>query len=199
MSLNTKTEWSFLLQIQIYIGSNTSFFDRDECPEIILVRWVLMSRMPTKLLRGEIPMQVLCPSASFFPVLLEVFECACFVHIPNQQWEKYKPKGNEVYLCRLSKLSEGIQVFSSLKKWKSICYYGWSHGTYHEDVPNYSTKSKEIQQADSKWSPCLLFNWYPLHRIKVLQVKTKIKFPRVLRRTSIRSASVRVLPKNRED
>ena len=48
--------------------------------------------MPSKILGGKSPVEVLCPNTPFFQVPPKVLGCTCFVHIPKHQGDKLDPK-----------------------------------------------------------------------------------------------------------
>lgn len=97
--------------------------------------------MPSRVLGGKSPIEMLCPNITLFPVPPKVFGCSCFLHIPKQHRDKLDPKAIKCIFVGYPSTQKGYK-----------CYFPGNGGkifvtmdvAFHEDVPFHSLEGKEV-------------------------------------------------------
>lgn len=132
--------------------------------DVVLTAAFLINQLPTRVLKGKSPSQVLCPSAPLLFIPWKAFGSVCFFHIPKHQTDKLDAKAiNCVFVGNLTTL-KGCQYNSfATKNGKQFVSMDVS---FFQNIPFYSLEYKEMIEASSQreLTPLLqnvhpLFNW----------------------------------------
>ncbi|KAJ9673153.1 hypothetical protein PVL29_026432 [Vitis rotundifolia] len=71
----------------------------------------LINRMPTIVLKGDIPYKVIHPQKSLFPIEPRIFECTCYVRDTRPSVTKLDPKALKCVFLGYSRLQKGYRCF----------------------------------------------------------------------------------------
>ncbi|RVW98450.1 Retrovirus-related Pol polyprotein from transposon RE1 [Vitis vinifera] len=72
----------------------------------------LINRMPTVVLKGDIPYKVIHPQKSLFPLAPRIFGCTCYVRDTRPFVTKLDPKALQCVFLGYSRLQKGYRCFS---------------------------------------------------------------------------------------
>ena len=72
----------------------------------------LINRMPTVVLKGDIPYKVIHPQKSLFPLEPRIFGCTCYVRDTRPFFTKLDPKALQCVFLGYSRLQKGYRCFS---------------------------------------------------------------------------------------
>lgn len=101
--------------------------------DAVLTACHLINRMPSSVLRGEIPYRVLFPSRSLYNVFPRIFGCVCFVRDHRPSVTKLDPKALKCIFVGYSRTQKGYRCFSpDLNR-----YLVFADVTFHEFTPFY--------------------------------------------------------------
>ncbi|KAJ9671119.1 hypothetical protein PVL29_027218 [Vitis rotundifolia] len=73
----------------------------------------LINRMPTVVLKGDIPYKVIHPQKSLFPIEPRIFCCTCYVRDTRPSVTKLDPKALKCVFLGYSRLQKGYRCFST--------------------------------------------------------------------------------------
>lgn len=103
----------------------------------------LINRMPSSVLRGEIPYKILFPNKSLFPVAPRVFGSTCFVRDVRPHVTKLDPKSLKCIFLGYSRLQKGYRCYCpSLNK-----YLVSIDVTFMEDTPYFPSSHPSASQG----------------------------------------------------
>ena len=115
----------------------------------VLTACFLSNPMPSQILRGRCPLQVLRLEGLLF-IPRRVFRCVCFINIPKHQWDKLDPRAVKGIFLDYLTTQKGYKCYVLEKKGK---YFVIMDVTFFEDVPYYSLKGNEILEPNRQGEP----------------------------------------------
>uniref|UniRef100_A0A2N9F6X6 Integrase catalytic domain-containing protein n=1 Tax=Fagus sylvatica TaxID=28930 RepID=A0A2N9F6X6_FAGSY len=111
--------------------------------DAVLTATYLLNRMPSRVLKGKSPFEILFADKSPFSVPLKVFGCVSFVHNLNPSRDKLDPRAHKCIFLGYSRTQKGYRCYSpSLQK-----YFVSADVTFFEDVPYYSPQGGQLQES----------------------------------------------------
>ncbi|KAL6311472.1 hypothetical protein AAG906_012053 [Vitis piasezkii] len=107
----------------------------------------LINRMPTVVLKGDIPYKVIHPQKSLFPLEPRIFGCTCYVRDTRPFVTKLDPKALKCVFLGYSRLQKGYRCFSpDLNK-----YLVSTDVVFSEDTSFFSSPTSSASEEDEKW------------------------------------------------
>lgn len=119
--------------------------------ESVLTACFLINRMPTKVLKGEIPFNSFFPPNSpLFFVSPSVFNCVCFVHKLWPLGDKMDPKAVKCIFLRYSRNQKCYKYYSPHlhKKFMNVDI------TFHESLIFYHTMLEISRRSFQRYCQC---------------------------------------------
>jgi hypothetical protein len=111
--------------------------------DAVLTATYLLNRMPSRVLKGKSPFEILFADKSPFSVPLKVFGCVSFVHNLNPSRDKLDPRAHKCIFLGYSRTQKGYRCYSpSLQK-----HFVSADVTFFEDVPYYSPQGGQLQDS----------------------------------------------------
>jgi hypothetical protein len=111
--------------------------------DVVLTATYLLNRMPSRVLKGKSPFEILFADKSPFSVPLKVFGCVSFVHNLNPSRDKLDPRAHKCIFLGYSRTQKGYRCYSpSLQK-----HFVSADVTFFEDVPYYSPQGGQLQDS----------------------------------------------------
>uniref|UniRef100_A0A2N9J5N3 Integrase catalytic domain-containing protein n=1 Tax=Fagus sylvatica TaxID=28930 RepID=A0A2N9J5N3_FAGSY len=111
--------------------------------DAVLTATYLLNRMPSRVLKGKSPFEILFADKSPFSVPLKVFGCVSFVHNLNPSRDKLDPRAHKCIFLGYSRTQKGYRCYSpSLQK-----HFVSADVTFFEDVPYYSPQGGQLQES----------------------------------------------------
>jgi uncharacterized membrane protein YgcG len=111
--------------------------------DAVLTATYLLNRMPSRVLKGKSPFEILFADKSPFSVPLKVFGCVSFVHNLNPSRDKLDPRAHKCIFLGYSRTQKGYRCYNpSLQK-----YFVSADVTFFEDVPYYSPQGGQLQES----------------------------------------------------
>ncbi|KAJ9672812.1 hypothetical protein PVL29_026160 [Vitis rotundifolia] len=83
------------------------------CADAVSTACFLINRMPTVVLKGDIPYKVIHPQKSIFPIEPRIFGCTCYVRDTRPSVTKLDPKALKCVFLGYSRLQKGYRCFST--------------------------------------------------------------------------------------
>ena len=80
--------------------------------DAILTACYLINRMPSSVLKNNIPHSILFPHDPFHPLPLRVFRSACFVHNFSPGFDKLCPRSHKCVFLEFTRSQKGYKCFS---------------------------------------------------------------------------------------
>ncbi|RVX21188.1 Retrovirus-related Pol polyprotein from transposon TNT 1-94 [Vitis vinifera] len=107
----------------------------------------LINRMPTVVLKGDIPYKVIHPQKSLFPLEPRIFGCTCYVRDTRPFVTKLDPKALQCVFLGYSRLQKGYRCFSpDLNK-----YLVSTDVVFSEDTSFFSSPTSSASEEDEEW------------------------------------------------
>ncbi|RVW76474.1 Retrovirus-related Pol polyprotein from transposon TNT 1-94 [Vitis vinifera] len=107
----------------------------------------LINRMPTVVLKGDIPYKVIHPQKSLFPLAPRIFGCTCYVRDTRPFVTKLDPKALQCVFLGYSRLQKGYRCFSpDLNK-----YLVSTDVVFSEDTSFFSSPTSSASEEDEEW------------------------------------------------
>ncbi|RVW51817.1 Retrovirus-related Pol polyprotein from transposon TNT 1-94 [Vitis vinifera] len=117
----------------------------------------LINRMPTVVLKGDIPYKVIHPQKSLFPLAPRVFGCTCYVRDTRPFVTKLDPKALQCVFLGYSRLQKGYRCFSpDLNK-----YLVSTDVVFSEDTSFFSSPISSASEEDEEWLVYQVINSRP--------------------------------------
>jgi Integrase core domain/GAG-pre-integrase domain len=88
--------------------------------EAMLSAVYLINRMPTDILNGKTPLQIVDPKSVLFHMPLKVFGCVCFVHIKGNKHDKLDSRVVKCVFTGYSSSQKGYKCFDPITKHRYI-------------------------------------------------------------------------------
>jgi hypothetical protein len=111
--------------------------------DAVLTATYLLNRLPSRVLKGKSPFEILFADKSPFRVPLKVFGCVSFVHNLNPSRDKLDPRAHKCIFLGYSRTQKGYRCYSpSLQK-----HFVSADVTFFEDVPYYSPQGGQLQES----------------------------------------------------
>lgn len=125
--------------------------------DAVLTVCYLINRMPSFVLDGAIPYNVLFPTAPLFPVSPKVFGCVCYVydHLPSRT--KLDPKSLRCIFVSYSGTQKGYRCYSSTLR----RYFVSSDVIFMESVPYFLNSESGPLSTSSNSPPIMTILKYP--------------------------------------
>lgn len=79
--------------------------------KLFLLSAYLINRMPSKILKGKIPVSILSPTREQFSPFPHVFGCLCFIHNHSVDAKKLDPRSIKVIFLGYSPTQKGYRCF----------------------------------------------------------------------------------------
>uniref|UniRef100_A0A5B6ZV70 Integrase catalytic domain-containing protein n=1 Tax=Davidia involucrata TaxID=16924 RepID=A0A5B6ZV70_DAVIN len=109
--------------------------------DAVLTATYLLNRMPSRVLKGKSPFQILFPGKNPFPLPPKVFGCVSFVHNLTPGRDKLDPRAHKCIFLGYSRTQKGYRCYSpTLHK-----HFVSADVTFFEDVPYYSLEGGQLQ------------------------------------------------------
>jgi hypothetical protein len=106
--------------------------------DIILSVTYLLNRMPSRILKGKSPFEMMIPGKNPSPIPPKVFGCVSFVHNHSPNRDKLDPRAHKCIFLDYFHTQKGYRCYSpSLRK-----HFVSADVTFFEDVPYYSPKGR---------------------------------------------------------
>ncbi|RVW26940.1 Retrovirus-related Pol polyprotein from transposon RE1 [Vitis vinifera] len=107
----------------------------------------LINRMPTVVLKGDIPYKAIHPQKSLFPLAPRIFGCTCYVRDTRPFVTKLDPKALQCAFLGYSRLQKGYRCFSpDLNK-----YLVSTDVVFSEDTSFFSSPTSSASEEDEEW------------------------------------------------
>ncbi|RVW66431.1 Retrovirus-related Pol polyprotein from transposon TNT 1-94 [Vitis vinifera] len=107
----------------------------------------LINRMPTVVLKGDIPYKVIHPQKSLFSLAPRIFGCTCYVRDTRPFVTKLDPKALQCVFLGYSRLQKGYRCFSpDLNK-----YLVSTDVLFSEDTSFFSSPTSSASEEDEEW------------------------------------------------
>ncbi|RVW41005.1 Retrovirus-related Pol polyprotein from transposon TNT 1-94 [Vitis vinifera] len=107
----------------------------------------LINRMPTVVLKGDIPYKAIHPQKSLFPLAPRIFGCTCYVRDTRPFVTKLDPKALQCVFLGYSRLQKGYRCFSpNLNK-----YLVSTDIVFSEDTSFFSSPTSSASEEDEEW------------------------------------------------
>ncbi|RVW51460.1 Retrovirus-related Pol polyprotein from transposon TNT 1-94 [Vitis vinifera] len=121
----------------------------------------LINRMPTVVLKGDIPYKVIHPQKSLFPIEPRIFGCTCYVRDTRPSVTKLDPKALKCVFLGYLRLQKGYRCFSTdLNKYLVSMDIVFSEDTSFFSSPTSSASEEE----DEEWLVYQVVNSRPTVR-----------------------------------
>ncbi|RVX16304.1 Retrovirus-related Pol polyprotein from transposon RE1 [Vitis vinifera] len=121
----------------------------------------LINRMPTVVLKGDIPYKVRHPQKSLFPIEPRIFGCTCYVRDTRPSVTKLDPKALKCVFLGYLRLQKGYRCFSTdLNKYLVSMDIVFSEDTSFFSSPTSSASEEE----DEEWLVYQVVNSRPIVR-----------------------------------
>ncbi|KAJ9689557.1 hypothetical protein PVL29_014974 [Vitis rotundifolia] len=116
--------------------------------DAVSITCFLINRMPTVVLKGDIPYKVIHPQKSLFPIELRIFGCTCYVRDTRPSVTKLDRKALKCVFLGYSRLQKGYRCFSTdLSK-----YLVSTDVVFSEDTSFFSSPtSSASEEEDEEW------------------------------------------------
>ncbi|RVW40158.1 Retrovirus-related Pol polyprotein from transposon RE1 [Vitis vinifera] len=107
----------------------------------------LINRMPTVVLKGDIPYKVIHPQKSLFPLEPRIFGCTCYIRDTRPFVTKLDPKALQCVFLGYSRLQKGYRCFlPDLNK-----YLVSTDVVFSEDTSFFSSPTSSTSEEDEEW------------------------------------------------
>jgi transposase InsO family protein len=111
--------------------------------DAVLTASYLLNRMPSRILKGKSPFEMLFPGKNPFSVPPRVFGCVSFVHNHSPNRDKLDPRAHKCIFLGYSRTQKGYRCYSpSLRK-----HFVSANVTFFEDIPYYSPQGRQLQES----------------------------------------------------
>jgi len=109
--------------------------------------------MPSVVLDGKTPYNILCPSQPLFHIDPRIFGCVCFVRDVRPNLTKLDPKSLKCVFLGYSRVQKGYRCYSP----KLGKYLVSIDVTFHEDVPFFPSSPDAIGQGEDEGDDILMY------------------------------------------
>ena len=115
--------------------------------DVVSIACFLINRMPTVVLKGDIPYKVIHPHKSLLPLAPRIFGCTCYVRDTRPFVTKLDPKALQCVFLGYSRLQKGYRWFSTdLNK-----YLVSTDVVFSEDTSFFSSPTSSASEEDEEW------------------------------------------------